>query len=99
MSDPLDIYQQIFCLSVKVCSVATDTGPAGRLQAMLMDNLQTFLTDPAFAGGDIWEMPWGPVVWQSPHSSFADQAVAVCYNKTRNIYVVPIAATNPRSPF
>ncbi len=39
------------------------------------------------------------MVWQAPYSDVVDQAVAVCYNSSQDTYVVPIAATNPNSPY
>lgn len=99
MSVCTNIYQQIFCLSMKICSAAKDIGTATELSATLNANMAAFIADPDFANSDSWELAWGPQVWQAPCSTVVDQAVAVCYNSTQNIYVVPIAATNPNSPY
>src|SRR4029078_11845199 len=48
--------------------------------------------------GDDWQIVWGPAVWQAPVSTFPDQAAAVCHNISENPSVVPVSATNPRSP-
>jgi len=99
MSGALTIFQQVFALSTKICSASTETGSAEALQQILTANLNALLADPAFAGTEQWTLVWGPVVWQSPYSQVVDQAAAVCYNRTANVYVTPIAATNPRSAF
>lgn len=94
-----NIFQQVFCLSMRICSAAKGTGSANSLAAMLQDKLNAFYTNMDFTNGDTWSTQWGPVVWQAPSSQVVDQAVAVCFNKTQNIYVVAIAATNPNSSF
>lgn len=91
-----DIYQQIFCLSMKICGAANQSGTPAALEQAVAAKLTQLFTQ--FAPTDDWEILWGPAVWQAPWSSVADQAVAVCYNSTQNVYVVPIAATNPASP-
>jgi hypothetical protein len=99
MAKGLTIFQQVFALSMEICSASPETGSADALQKILTANLKTLLANPAFAGTDEWALVWGPVVWQSPYSQVVDQAAAVCYNKTANVYVTPISATNPRSAF
>jgi len=99
MPNALDIFQQVFCLSMKVCSAAKLSGDVGSLAQALGNNLTQLYGNAEFASGDTWSTCWGPVVWQAPYSQVADQAVAVCFNETQKVYVVAIAATNPRSSF
>ncbi|SEL46067.1 Lipase (class 3) [Stigmatella aurantiaca] len=99
MSICQNIFQQVFCLSTKICSAAKDRGSAKSLAATLKSNLESLYANADFANGDRWSTSWGPVVWQAPFSNVADQAVAVCFNETQKFYVVAIAATNPNSLF
>jgi|AGTN01.3.fsa_nt_gi Lipase (class 3). len=94
-----NIFQQVFSLSLGICGASKQTGTVDSLQSYLAGKLNALLENPDFSNGDQWTLAWGPIVWQSPHSNVADQALAVCYNKTKNVYVVPIAATSPSSPF
>lgn len=99
MSVCTTIQQQVYCLAIKICAAATQTGDSAALEAYLLTELQALLADPDFTDGDQWQIAWGPAVWQAPASTFSDQAAAVCYNSSKNYYVVPISATNPRSPY
>jgi hypothetical protein len=97
----LNIFQQVFCLSLKVCSVASFKGTAEALETKLTSNLNDMLANKSNfdESNDEWSIVWGPTVWQSPYSNTADQAVVVTCNATTKTYVVSIAATNPTSPF
>ncbi|HEY6815349.1 MAG TPA: hypothetical protein VI168_07410 [Croceibacterium sp.] len=99
MSVCTTIQQQVYCLAIKICAAATQTGDSATLESYLQAQLQDLLGNPDFNNGDDWQIAWGPVVWQAPFSTFSDQAAAVCYNSTQNFYVVPVSATNPRSPY
>lgn len=99
MSVCTTIQQQVYCLAIKICAAATQTGDSATLEAYLQGQLQDLLDDADFNNGDDWQIVWGPVVWQAPFSNFSDQAAAVCYNSSKNIYVVPVSATNPNSPY
>lgn len=93
-----DIYQQVFCLSMKICGASNTTGTRDQLQAIVTQKVTQFFAQVATT--DEWEIAWGPVVWQIPVvSDVADQAMGVLYNKTRNLYQIAIAATNPSSKF
>lgn len=93
------IQQQVYCLAIKICAAATQTGDSASLAAYLQSELDALLGNADFNNGDDWQIVWGPAVWQAPFSSFSDQCAAVCYNSTQNVYVVPISATNPHSPY
>lgn len=93
----LDIFQQVFCVSLEICSDHQATGTVSSLETQLTTNFNNLFSNADFTSG--WKLVWGPVVWQSPYSNVVDQAIAVCYNATENYYVVPIAATSPISPF
>lgn len=99
MSVCTTIQQQVYCLAIKICAAATQTGSAESLETYLQGELESLLNDSGFNKGDDWQIAWGPAVWQAPFSSFSDQAAAVCYNKSQNTYVVPVSATNPRAPY
>ena len=99
MSVCTTIQQQVYCLAITICAAATQTGDSASLEAYLQKELQALLDNPDFTNGDDWQIVWGPAVWQAPFSNFSDQAAAVCYNSTQNTYVVPVSATNPRSPY
>lgn len=99
MSACTTIQQQVYCLAIKICAAATQNGDAATLEAYLQTQLQDLLDNPDFNNGDDWQIVWGPAIWQAPFSTFSDQAAAVCYNSTQNTYVVPVSATNPRSPY
>jgi hypothetical protein len=93
----LDTFQQVFCLSMEICSASGAPGTVESLEAQLTTNFAKLFDNTNFAPG--WELVWGPVVFQSPYSDLVDQATAVCYNAAAGYYVVPIAATSPVSPF
>jgi hypothetical protein len=93
----LDIFQQVFCLSMEIGAAHQATGTVESLETQLTTSFNKLFGNANFGSG--WELVWGPVVWQSPYSNVVDQATAVCYNATSNYYVVPIAATSPISPF
>lgn len=99
MSVCTTIQQQVYCLAIEICAAATQTGDAAALTTYLQNELQDLLSNPDFTNGDDWQIVWGPTVWQAPFSDFSDQAAAVCYNSSQNVYVVPISATNPHSPY
>lgn len=99
MSVCTTIQQQVYCLAIKICAAATQTGDSATLETYLQTQLQDLLNNADFNNGDNWQIVWGPVVWQAPFSTFSDQAAAVCYNSSKNYYVVPISATNPHSPY
>ena len=99
MSVCTTIQQQVYCLAIEICAAAKQTGDAAKLTTYLQGELQALLTNPDFTNGDDWQIVWGPAVWQAPFSDFSDQATAVCYNSSQNVYVVPISATNPYSPY
>lgn len=93
----LDIFQQVFCLSMQIGAAHQATGTVQFLEAELTTAFKELFDNDNFVSG--WELVWGPAVWQSPYSNVVDQATAVCYNSSENYYVVPIAATSPISPF
>jgi hypothetical protein len=93
----LNIFQQVFCLSMEICSASQATGTVPSLEAQLTANFNNLFANANFGSG--WRLVWGPAVWQSSYSNVVDQATAVCYNRAENYYVVPIAATSPLSPF
>lgn len=99
MSSGYDIYQQVFCLSLAIDTAWDKIGDASSLETILTTNIGTLLANSEFNNGDSWSLVWGPVVWQAPGSQVVDQAMAVCYNATRNFYVVPISATSPCSAY
>ncbi len=99
MSVCTTIQQQVYCLAIEICAAATQTGDAATLTTYLQGELQALITNPDFTNGDDWQIVWGPAVWQAPFSDFSDQAAAVCYNSSQNVYVVPVSATNPHSPY
>lgn len=99
MSVCTTIQQQVYCLAIKICAAATQTGDSTTLETYLETELEALLGNADFNNGDDWTIAWGPAVWQAPFSTFSDQAVAVCYNSTQNTYVVPISATNPNAPY
>lgn len=99
MSVCTTIQQQVYCLAIKICAAATQTGDSTALAAYLQTELEDLLSNADFNNGDDWQIVWGPAVWQAPFSTFSDQAAAVCYNSTQNTYVVPISATNPNAPY
>jgi len=93
----LDIFQQVFCLSMEIGAAHQATGTVQALEAKLTTAFDELFDNDNFVSG--WKLVWGPAVWQSPYSNVVDQATAVCYNSSENYYVVPIAATSPISPF
>ncbi|WBY06676.1 hypothetical protein PIB19_14120 [Sphingomonas sp. 7/4-4] len=99
MSVCTTIQQQVYCLAIEICAAATQTGDAATLATYLQGELQALITNPDFTNGDDWQIVWGPAMWQAPFSDFSDQAAAVCYNSSQNVYVVPVSATNPHSPY
>lgn len=99
MSVCTNIQQQVYCLAIKICAAATQTGDSASLITYLETQLLDLMSNPDFNNGDVWQIAWGPAVWQAPFSDFSDQAAAVCYNSTQNVYVVPVSATNPNSPY
>ena len=99
MSVCTTIQQQVYCLAIQICAAATQTGDSAALESYLQTQLLDLLGNPDFNNGDAWQLVWGPVVWQAPFSTFSDQAAAVCYNSSKNYYVVPVSATNPHSPY
>lgn len=99
MSSPLDDFQQVFCLSLIMCSASKNSGTAEVLREDIRSNIQALFQNPAFGGEGGWSIAWGPVVWQAQNSQVVDQAISICYNSRTNTYVVPIAATNPNSNY
>ena len=99
MSACTTIQQQVYCLAIKICAASTQTGDPASLTTYLQSQLQNLLDDPDFNNGDDWQIVWGPAIWQAPFSDFSDQAAAVCYNSSQNVYVVPVSATNPNAPY
>jgi hypothetical protein len=93
----LDIFQQVFCLSMEIGAAHQATGTVQSLETQLTNSFNNLFSNANFESG--WQLVWGPAVWQSPYSNVVDQATAVCYNAAENYYVVPIAATSPISPF
>src|SRR5580698_1049658 len=93
----LDIFQQVFCLSMEIGAAHQATGTVQSLEAKLTSSFNDLFGNADFGSG--WELVWGPAVWQSPYSNVVDQATAVCYNAAQHYCVVPIAATSPISPF
>lgn len=85
-----------------ICAAAKQQNPVAKLQAFLTDSFNALFSEmknPTYSVEGTWELVWGPAVYQSLGSQMVDQAIAVCYNAQQNIYVVPIAATSPYSPF
>jgi hypothetical protein len=63
------------------------------------------LADTVIQGmlGSDWTPIWGPVVWVNPDqegtSLIADNTMACYYSPSQNLFVIPIAGTNPTSMF
>ncbi|WP_448663630.1 lipase family protein [Sphingomonas sp. CJ20] len=92
-----DLYQQVFCVSLKVCGSAEGKGTPAYLAGLSANKLKQLFAQLAVT--DEWEIAWGPAVWQHKSGGAADQTMAVCHNKTKNLYQIAIAATNPKSIF
>jgi hypothetical protein len=91
-----DLWQQTFTLSMMANDARSQAGGAADLAGDLSSAIQDRLNDPDLQNliGSSWEIAWGPCVSQAALSIFADNAMYVAYDKTNNIYVVAIAATN-----
>jgi hypothetical protein len=94
--------QQTFTMSILANSVAGVPGTAWTLQEQLREAVATSLVDPAYTSliGTGWELAWGPVIYQSLFSVYADDAMMVVRGTNDDgspVYIVAIAATNPTS--
>lgn len=74
--------QHVFGLSLLVGSEDDKHGTAEELQQGLQSAIATYLANPQLQGliGDGWSQVWGPVVWQAPGSTVADNAMVVFFN-------------------
>ena len=101
---PYNLQQQTFTMSILSNSVAGVAGSAWSLQEQLRAAVANSLVDPAYTRyiGTQWELAWGPVIYQSTFSDYADDAMMVVRGTSDDgspVYVVAIAATNPVSAF
>jgi hypothetical protein len=97
-----NLQQQTFTMSILSNSVAGVPGSAWTLQEQLREAVATSLADPSYTSliGTGWELAWGPVIYQSVVSVYADDAMMVVRgtgDEGSPVYVVAIAATNPTS--
>ncbi|PPU92034.1 lipase family protein [Xanthomonas albilineans] len=95
-----DPYQTVFALSTLASWISNQIGTAQALQADYQKVLMATLASPPVPQTiGVWELAWGPQVWQAENSNRSDNAM--CVVKTRNlgdiagdVYVVVITATN-----
>lgn len=87
-----DLWQTTFAFSMASNAATGTTGSASALQGQI--SLAVAALD-LYLGG--WKQVWGPVVWQAPGSTVADNAMVVVYNQTKKTYIVAVAATNTAS--
>src|SRR4051812_20740631 len=97
-----NLQQETFTMSILSNSVAGIAGSAWMLQEELRDAVAKSLVDPVYTNciGTGWELAWGPVVYQSVFSMFADDAMTVVRGTNDDgspVYIVAIAGTNPSS--
>lgn len=108
-----DLLQTTFVFSFFVNAAAQVTGTSGQLAAFLSlalgdggswsNGRSTYAVrgllkeiGGKLAGGD-WTVSWGPAIYQDEEDGEADNAVAVFYSPSQDLYVVAIAGTNASS--
>lgn len=94
-----NLQQQTFLLSMFSNLVAGAEGTVDELEEKLRRRIEEALNlfEPSIG---LWEIAWGPAIYQAPHSKIADNAMYVAKKVAPGSrYVVAIAGSNGTFPF
>ena len=98
--------QQVAAFTFSVDSAADlSFASLADMQAYVTTISKVNLADNVIQGmlGSDWTPVWGPVVWINPAqqgtSLTADNTMACYYSPSQNLFVIPVAGTNPTSMF
>ena len=99
--------QQQVIYSFSIAANAAGSKKFSNLQAMqdwALSIEEKILTDSTIQGliGSDWATVWGPIVYAkntSGASVIADNAMGCYYSPSQNLFIIPIAATNPISSY
>lgn len=91
-------YQQVFTLSMLSNMASHQTGTVQSLESALKTAIDDALDNPGLQQLiGTWAIAWGPVVYQEPGSTVADNTMYVAKNQAGDTYVVAIAGTEATS--